>query len=54
MSPPRTKKTKTNTLEDFEYYWQARLNTFKPFGLNHVKEYLEHRKRRGKDYLVKF
>ena len=34
VNPPHTKKAKTNMLEDFEYYWQARLNTFKPFGLN--------------------
>ena len=54
MNPPRTKKAKTNMLEDFEYYWQPRLNTFKPFGLNDVKEYLEHRKTRSEDYLVKF
>ena len=54
VNPPRTKKAKTNMLEDFECYWQARLNTFKPFGLNDFKEYQEHRKRRGKDYLVKF
>ena len=54
VNPPRTKKAKINMLEDFEYYWQARLNTFKPFGLNDFKEYQEHRKRRGKDYLVKF
>ena len=54
VNPPHTKKAKTNMLEDFEYYWQARLNTFKPFGLNDFKEYQEHRKRRGKDYLVKF
>ena len=41
-------------LEDFDYYWKASLNTFKSFGLNDFKEYKEHRKRRGKDYLVKF
>ena len=44
MNPRQTKKAKTNMLEDFEYYWQARLNTFKPFGLNDIKEYLEHKK----------
>ena len=54
VNPPCTKKVKTNMLENFEYYWQARLNTFKPFGLNDFKEDQEHKKRRGKGYLVKF
>ena len=43
-NPPRNPKALDLPLREFEGYWQVRLNTLEPYGMNSRNEYEESRK----------
>ena len=43
-NPPKTPKQLDERLREFEGYWQVRLNTLQPFGMNSINEYMECKK----------
>ena len=43
-NPPRNPKALDLPLREFEGYWQVRLNTLEPYGMNSGNEYEESRK----------
>ena len=40
-NPPKSKETIKAKLKESEAYWQLRLRTIEPFGMNLICEYLE-------------
>ena len=43
-NPPRSKADLKKRLIEFEGYWQIKLQTIEPYGMNTVLEYLEAKK----------
>ena len=51
-NPPRSKADLKKRLIEFEGYWQIKLQTIEPYGMNTILEYLEAKKRgKGRSFL---
>ena len=51
QTPPRSKADLKKRLTEFEGYWQIKLQTIEPYGMNTILEYLEAKEGKGGSFL---